>query len=259
MEEEPYTISASKISCFKKCRRDFELTYIEGLEPAQKHSTLAIGSKYHEDLEQYLLGKITSSDNYLVQAFINHIDISSWEDITTEEYKNSGLSHDIRLNSITDAKTSVNKRRYIVEHKTTSQKIDEQLEYDLQWDDQIPIYCGLEETYDVLYTVIKKCTLRLKKNQTEAEFFKERVNWYKTDTESKIRCFKFPVSKERVTKHREETLELARHMRDTKLFYRNKTACNMFGGCKHKSYCLTHQKGELPLGCVRNKYYKGEE
>jgi len=251
-----FTISASKLSTYKSCRRAYWFRYIEGIDPAKRSPALRIGSEYHEEVEKYLNGEISSSENYLVQAFIENIDISQWKDTITEEPKNSGLSHNIRLNSITDAKTTVENKRHLVEHKTTSLKIDGQYEYDLQWDDQIPIYCGVENLYDVLYTVIKKCTLKLKKNQTEEEFFKERVAWYKKDTESKIRCFKFPVSRERVEEHKKEVIAMAEMMRDTEFFYKNKGACSSYGGCEHKSYCLTHKKGELPLGCVRNKYYK---
>lgn len=255
-----FEISASKLRAFKDCPRKFWLTYKEGLEPIEKPDALRIGSEYHEELEKYLKGEITSSDNYLVQAFINHIDISGWSDIETELPLKEKLSHGIQLNAIIDAKTTFDKRRHLVEHKSTSGAIDEQYQHELQWDDQIPLYCGATGINNILYTVIRKCTLRLKKNQTEEEFFQERVDWYKKDTESKIKCFAFVVGQGQIDACKKEAIAIAKLIRSNKVWYKNHNACNRFGKCHHKGYCLTHRNGELPpLGCERNRYYKGEE
>lgn len=253
-----FEVSASKIKAFCECPRKYELTYREGLDSQNKSEALAIGSEYHEELEKYLKGEIKSSDNYLVQAFINHIDISGWSNIEAEIPLKYKLSHGIQLNAVIDAKATVDNKRYIIEHKTTGGKIDSQYEYELQWDVQLPLYCEATGINNVLYTVIKKCTLRLKKNQTEREFFKERVDWYKTDTESKIRCFAFVVGQGQIDKCKKETIEIAKMIRSNKLWYKNHNACSRFSGCQHKSYCLTHTPGKLPLGCERNRYYKGD-
>jgi len=254
-----FEISASKLKCFCECPRKYEMTYLEGLDPQEKSAALQIGSDYHEELERYLQGEITSSDNYLVQAFIENINTSGWNDIETETPLQYKLSHGIQLNAVIDAKATVDKKRYIIEHKTTSSKVDSQYEYELQWDVQLPLYCDATGINNVLYTVIKKCTLKLKKNQTEEEFFKERVDWYKKDTETKIKCFAFVVGQGQIDKCKEETIAIAKMIRSNKLWYKNHNACGRWSGCQHKNYCLTHTPGALPLGCERNRYYKGEE
>jgi len=251
-----FEISASKLKTFKECPRKFWLTYREGIDPQQKHPALQIGTEYHEELEKYLKGEITSSDNYLVQAFINHIDISGWSNTETETPLKYKMSHGIQLNAVLDAKTTFDNKRYLVEHKSTSGKIDAQYEYELNWDDQVPLYCGATGINNVLYTVIKKCTLRLKKNQTEAEFHQERIDWYKKDTETKIRCFNFVVGQGQIDTCIAETIEIAKLIRSNKIWYKNHNACSRFGGCQHKTYCLTHTPGHLPFNCERNRYYK---
>lgn len=265
MSNKTFEISASKLRCFCECPRKYELTYIEGIDPQEKAEALAIGSEYHEELERYLQGEITSSDNYLVQAFINHIDISGWSDIETETPLQYKLSHGIQLNAVLDAKATVDNKRYLIEHKSTSGIIDAQYEYELNWDVQVPLYCDATGINNVLYTVIKKCTLRQKKGsknispETDAEFFARRLKWYEDDTESKIRCFAFVVGQGQIDKCKKETIAIAKMMRSNKLWYKNHNACSRYSGCQHKTYCLTHTPGSLPFGCERNRYFKGDE
>ena len=276
------TVSASMIRTFKSCPKKFWYHYVQGISPAEKSEALEIGTNYHEEVADYLnyrkqnqsnepmLFEKVSQNDYLAQAFIEHIDVSEWEVKDVEKDFLINLAHGIKLRGSIDAIVEVNGKPFLVEHKTVSNstKIDESYEVDLGFDDQIPIYCGATGIYNILYTVIKKCGLKQKKikdpvtgesrMETDEEFHQRRLQWYREDTESKIRCFHIRRLEEEVASHKAEIAELARMMRSQKIFYRNKGACSIFG-CEHKDYCLDYVPGSLPIGCVRNEYFKGDK
>jgi hypothetical protein len=246
MSNKKITLSASRIATYKLCNMKYYYGYVEGWKKEESSEAQKIGSDYHARLESFLNGELVEH-NYLSKTFVDYIDTSNWNVIETEREFNVPLAHGVSLHGFVDGIVEVDGKKYILEHKTTSSKIDYNYEDDLRWDDQIPIYCHATGIYDVLYTVIKKCTLRQgkpsKKNpegESDEAFYQRKMDWYADKTDEKIRIFKFRRLEEEVAECRDLLVDLAKEMRGRKTFHRNKFACNVFGTCEFKSNCLNY-------------------
>ncbi len=251
MNNKLFKLSASKLSTYKSCPKKYWYSYIMGLIPEKKPEALQIGTDYHAEVERYLKGEITSSDNYLVQAFIENIDVSGWEILETEKSFNESIGHGLYNNGIVDGIIRIDGKKYLLEHKTTSEKVNETYEYNLKWDDQIPIYCGATGIYNVMYTAIYKNKLKQGGKETDEDYFRRRVDWYKDGTENKIRCFVIRRLESEVGDCRKELSAMAKRIRSEKIFYRNKMACRF--GCPHKEYCLNYIPGSIPVGMKKKE------
>ena len=134
---------------------------------------------------------------------------------------------------------------YIVEHKTTGMDITEQYEYNLLWDEQILAYMLMTGMRKVWYTVCRKPTIRIKKNESEEEFFERMVAWYDEDTDSKIRLLEIERTDEEVEQFRQDLEVIKATIQEAvqdKNFYKNTCHCNMYGRrCEYSSICLNYQ------------------
>lgn len=252
MNNKTVVLSASKIRAYKNCQQRYWFKYIEGIEEDVKADALIEGSNYHKNLEQHLTGEIVENHTYLSKAFLEHVDTSNWKVIAIEKKFKIKIAHGIYIEGIVDGIVEIDGEKYLLEHKTTSKTLDEAYVDELRWDDQIPIYCFATGIYKVLYTSIKKNTLR-QKDQTEEEWFKERVDWYNKDTESKIRVDTFRRMKEDVKDCKEKLIDLAKEIRGRKTFHRNRDACMRPGKCPYRDICFDY-KPETIVGFVKNKY-----
>jgi hypothetical protein len=98
---------------------------------------------------------------------------------------------------------------------------------------------SLTGLYKVYYTVCKKPTIRIKKDETEEEFFNRMVAWYDDDTEHKIRVFTVERTPEEVEQFEKEFTEICDTISTTKNIYRNTCNCNVWGRrCEYSSICL---------------------
>ena len=237
-------LSINSIKCFKACRREYELKYIDGLEPVEKPDALQVGTNYHEKLEELnSTGKFDDSDHSkesaMATAYKKYIypnfSIAEAEKWYEKEIPGLPEMHLIgRVDGITEGGE-------LVEHKSTGQEITEEYEYNLQWDEQILAYMWMTGARKVWYTVCRKPTIRQKKNESDEEFFHRMVEWYDTDTDSKIRLLELTRTDAEVQKFEEDLKEIAGLMNECNCYYRNVQHCNCWGRrCEYSSVCLNY-------------------
>lgn len=240
--------SISRIKLFKSCRRAYQFRYIEGLVPVEKADALAIGSNYHEKIEElYKTGQFDCSDlskeSAMATAYMKyiypHFDVKASEEwIRKEDFigRADGIASDGRL----------------VEHKTTSGDIGEEYEYDLQWDEQILMYMWLTGAREIYYTVCRKPTIRQKKGESDEDFFERMVEWYDEDTESKIRYFIVSRTDEEIEEFEKQLHAMKEEMDHTKNYYRNSGYCNCWGRwCEYSSICLNYDPNQEYVGFTK--------
>ena len=149
---------------------------MENLEPIQKAEALETGSNYHSLLEE--LNKTGnfesdySKESAMVTAYKKYI-YPHFKVTEAEKYVEYDLGNGDTLIGFVDGVTD---NGYIVEHKTTSQEITEQYEYNLLWDEQILAYMLLTGMRKVWYTVCRKPTIRQKGHGQQNKAFGNRKN-----------------------------------------------------------------------------------
>lgn len=249
-------ISVSRLKTFKACRRMYELKYIHNLEPVQTPEALETGLSYHQKIEElYKTGDVDVSDlskeSAMVKAYQKYIyPHFKMQDVECEFRYELGDDNVLigRMDGMSD--TGV-----LVEHKTTSMEITEKYEYDLQWDEQLLAYMLISGTRMVYYTVCRKPTIRLKKGETEEEFFNRMVEWYDTDTDSKIRVLEIMRSDEEVEAFKQELLATLEDMKSCKHFYKNTLHCFRFGRqCEYAGVCLFYDPAQEYIEFTRKEH-----
>ena len=144
---------------------------------------------------------------------------------------------------------------YIVEHKTTSQDIlpGGEYEYNLLWDEQVLAYMSLTGLRKVYYTVCKKPTIRLKKDETDEEFYQRMLEWYDADTEQKIRVFVVERTDAEVKQFEKDFEEICAQMQEG-VIYRNTCHCNSWGRkCEYASVCLHYDPEQQYVEYVKKE------
>ena len=218
---------------------------MEMLEPIQKAEALETGSNYHKLLETLnTTGEIESGytkEIAMATAYRKYI-YPKFKVSEAEKWLEYDLGNGDKFVGIADG---IANDGHIVEHKTTSQEITEQYEYNLLWDEQILAYMLLTGMRKVWYTVCRKPTIRQKKNETDDEFFERMVEWYDEDTESKIRLLEIERTDNEVEEFRQSLEQIKATMQEAEMdnnFYKNTCHCNVWGRrCEYSSICLNYQ------------------
>lgn len=234
--------SISQIKLFKACRRSWYLKYRENLVPVKPAEALETGRSYHAYIEalekgESIDGEVTK-EAAMARAFEKYI-LPKLKVVETEKY----LEKEIGSHTLIGYVDGIAEDGNIIEHKSTSLDIVEggEYEYNLLWDEQILAYMSLTGKRKVYYTVCKKPTIRLKKDETEGEFYNRVVAWYDVDTEQKIRMFTIERTDEEVAAFEEDFREICDAMADSYPIYRNTCYCNMWGRrCEYSSICLNY-------------------
>lgn len=252
-------LSISKIKAFKSCRRLYELKYIEGLRPVQKAEALEIGSNYHKLLELLnsgtpLAGNPDFDGDYskelaMARAYEKFI-YPKFHVVAAEKALEYDLGDGDKLVGIADG---IADDGHIVEHKSYGGTDSmEQYEYNLLWDEQILAYMLMTEMRSVWYTVCRKPNIRLKKDETEEQFFYRMLDWYETDTDSKIRLFDIERTDSEVEEFRQNLLCICAEMKGAQDMYRNTCHCNMYGRrCEYSSVCLHYDPAQEYIEFVK--------
>ncbi len=241
-------VSASKIKTFKACRRAYQLKYIYDVVPVESSEALTVGKDYHSKIEALYKGEHETEYDFskteaMFQAYKKyifpyvHIAADKVEVEISDKISVGELSVDIvgRLDGIAEDGA-------LVEHKTVSAEINEQYEYDLAWDEQLLMYMLLTGARKCYYTVCRKPTIRLRKGETEEEFFWRMVAWYDEDTDSKIRLLKVERTDEDIRAFKAELDDILSEMsfceEFTKHFYKNSLHCFRYGRrCEYAEIC----------------------
>lgn len=218
---------------------------MEMLEPIQKAEALKMGSNYHKLLETLnTTGEIESGYTKkiaMATAYQKYI-YPQFKVSEAEKWLEYDLGNGDKFVGIADG---IANDGHIVEHKTTSQEITEQYEYNLLWDEQILAYMLLTGMRKVWYTVCRKPTIRQKRNETDEEFFERMVAWYDEDTESKIKLLEIERTDNEVEEFRQSLEEIKATIQEAEInrnFYKNTCHCNVWGRrCEYSSICLNYQ------------------
>lgn len=257
-------VSVSRIKAFKACKKLYELKYIEHLEPVKTPEALETGKNYHELLEWLnkegdLFGveEDYSKEQAMAAAYWKYI-YPKFKVVEAEKWLEYDLGNGDKLVGVVDA---IAEDGHIVEHKSTGLDITEQYEYNLLWDEQILAYMLMTGKRKVWYTVCRKPTIRQKQNESDEDFFHRMVEWYDTDTDSKIRLLEIERTDKEVAEFEDELMLMVDDMRHTGHFYRNTCHCNMWGRrCEYSSVCLNYDPSQEYVEFVKGeKDYEPKE
>lgn len=239
--------SISQIKQFKTCRQSYFFKYIEGLEPVEKAEPLQIGSNYHALIERlYEVGDLDIEEDYskeraMAIAYGKYI-YPKVKVAKTEEWFEYPLNDSDSLIGRVDG---IAEDGMLVEHKTTGSEINPQYEYNLMWDEQILAYMLAYGVNKMYYTVVRKPTIRQKKNESEEEFFERMIEWYGEDTDKKIALILVERTDEEIEAFKESLTNICSEMEQTNHYYRNCSWCNVWGRrCEYSSICLNYDPNE---------------
>lgn len=261
-----YSFSVSRMKLFEACRMAYKFKYIEGLEPVQKADALQTGLNYHAKLEElYKTGEVVvenfDKETAMALAYQKYIYPQFKVNAVEEsfEYDLGGYKLIGRVDGIAEDGR-------LVEHKTTSMDLGPggEYEYNLQWDQQILAYMLAKNIRSMWYTVIKKPNIRLKKNETDEEFFDRMVAWYDEDTDSKIMLLEVTRTDQEIEEFRKYSKIMAEMMANAEahpdaLIYRNPAHCNCWGRrCEYSSICLNYDPQQQYIEFTRRDEQEGK-
>lgn len=245
-------LSASKIKCYKSCKRAYFFKYIEELVPVQDAEPLVAGKTYHSMIENlYKTGgvEVDVENNPKISAMAAAYEKYIYPQFkvkAAEEWFEYNLTDNVQLVGRFDG---IAEDGLVVEHKTTSADVDDEYIYNLQWDEQILTYMLVSGKNEMYYTVCKKPTIRQKQNETAEEYYERCCAWYAEDTDKKIRIIKVTRSEKEVKAYKTALKYIAKDMqKDEKskkpkeyTFYRNCSNCTAYGRkCEYASICLDY-------------------
>lgn len=245
-------LSISSIRLFKACRRAYELQKVYGVEPVQKSDALETGSNYHEYIENlHKTGEVpelSTKETAMAIAYAKYIypNMPKFEPEVKFE-KPIGRGNVV----IGRADGIVVDEKAIVEHKTTSLNLDE-FENNLQWDEQLLTYFLATGARKAYYTVIKKPTIRQKKDESDYEFAQRCLDWYDEDTNEKIRQFTVSKTDEEVQEYKKYLSKIFSEIKRANRkgnYYRNTCHCNSWGiRCEYSPICLNYDPTQEYVG-----------
>lgn len=248
-------VSVSKVKLFKACRRAYELRYIENLVPKVKADALVIGGNYHQKLEDlYNKGDFDvepNKESAMALAYKKYI-YPQFEVAEAEKDFEFDLGGGDMLVGRIDA---IAKDGSIVEHKTTGATNLEEYEYSLMWDEQLLAYMLVTNARNVYYTIIRKPNIRLKKDETEEEFFERMVAWYDEDTDQKIKLVVLTKTDDEVWEYYQSLKAMLDEMKAGRI-YRNTCHCDRMGmRCEYSGICLEKQLADEYVDYERREEY----
>lgn len=258
-------ISSSKVKTYKACHKLYFFKYIEELTPEATPQTLTDGLNYHAGVEAISRGETPNIDienepkiSAMISAYEKYIKPAitvSQAEVPFELKLTSNVTLVGRFDGLTDSGV-------VVEHKTTSNDLDDEYLFDLRWDEQVLNYMLASGKNIVIYTVCKKPTIRQKQNETAEEYYNRCLDWYAEDTERRIGVTIVQREAEELAEQKKQLINIAHEMarRESrkdkeKAFYRNPNYCGQYGRrCEFASICLDYNPQFLPCG-----FKKGEE
>ena len=242
-------VSVSSLKCFKSCRRMYWLKYTEGLEPVQKPEAIETGANYHKKIEEiYKNGYCTVDDNSKESAMALAYEKFIYPQFkmkSVEDWFEYDVGNDIVLVGRTDG---ISEDGCLVEHKTTSSELEE-YEFGLQWDEQILAYMLAKGMRKIYYTIIRKPTIRQKKNESDEEFFDRMCQWYNEDTDKKIKVIEIVRTDEEVERFKNDLMvacdDIIKNGEIEDRCYKNTMNCTKWGRmCDYAPVCLNYDRSQ---------------
>ena len=249
--------SISKIRLFKSCRRAYELRYVEGLAPVEVSDALETGRSYHDKLEElYRDGSFDESDLSKASAMAR-----AYEKYIYPKFKIESVEEPFEFkvcpeHTIVGRVDGIADGEILVEHKTTSNDLDG-YEFDLEWDEQIPCYMLAYGIRTMIYTLVKKPTIRQKKNESDEEFYQRMVEWYDDDTYSKIRFITVTRTAEELAEFRKDLIMMCDEMERAEAsgrLYKNPAYCHHWNTlCEYAQICNNYDPSETYINFERRE------
>lgn len=251
--------SYSKIQCYKSCRRLFELKYIYNVQSTAKIDALERGTSYHDKVEKLLRGEDFEIDepksSAMAMAFKEYI-LPQLRPVAEEEWFNYETQFGDKFVGRIDA---LSEDGAIIEHKTTSGEIDEEYWYSRDIDEQLMTYMYAYKTRKAYYTVCRTPTIRLKKDESDEEFYQRCLDWYKDDTERKIAMRVIYHTDEEIDAFIAEQALTIKEMNECKLFYKNQSYCTKWNRmCEYAPICQHYDPNQTYVGFEKREEKKDE-
>lgn len=246
--------SYSRLQTYKSCRRLYELKYIYNVQSTAKIEALERGTSYHEKVEKLLRGEEFEYDepksSAMAIAFKKYI-LPQLQPVVQEEWFTYETKFGDKFVGRIDA---LNADGAIIEHKTTGGDIDEEYWYTRDLDEQLMTYMYAYKTRKAYYTVCKTPSIRLKKNETDEEFFQRCVEWFDEDTEQKIAMRVIYHTDEEIESYINEQALTIKEMNDCRLFYKNQNYCTKWGRmCEYAPICQHYDPNQTYVGFERKE------
>lgn len=255
------TLTASKLRSFKSCPKKYFFEYVECLKRTDVPEALSIGSSYHANLEKLFSGQTleppTDLPGAMAEAFDKYIPWRDWNIRDVEKEYRVKLAPGIYLAGKIDA---ICENGIPIEHKSSGSKPDEKYRERLFLDDQVSCYLTalslIRKTpvTHIVYTVCQKpSSLRLRKGETEEEFFERQRRWYDENPEEKVTAFTVVRAAEELEEFRQELIYMGRSLQQgRKVWYRNPMACAIGSRCGFADICQDYDPDCL-VGYVKKE------
>lgn len=241
--------SYSRLQTYKSCRRLYELKYIYDVQSTAKIEALERGTSYHEKVERILRGEKYEYDDpkttAMAMAFETYI-LPRLNPVKTEEW----LSYETKFgDKFIGRVDAINADGAIIEHKTTSGEINEEYWYTRDLDEQLMFYMYVAGTQKAYYTVCRTPSIRMKKDETEDEYFQRCTEWYQEGTEGKIAMREIYHTPEEINAFIAEQELVIKEMNECKLFYKNQNYCTKWGRmCEYAPICQHYDPSQIYVG-----------
>lgn len=251
-------LTASMVRSFKQCPRRYELEYGYSLSPVQAADALTIGTNYHSKVEAILTGNEWDENGVsggMANAFHRYVPWRQWDLAGVEQEFRIRIKRGLYLKGKMDAVLTDGTP---IEHKTFGGGDWDKYANHLAWDDQATLYMLAAGTTRLIYTVCKKPTIRMRRDETREDFENRCWHWYDPDEggADKIRVFNVVRVRNELHDAAEQLIELAKTIKRGN-FYRNPQACALVS-CPFESICLTY-RGEIePVGHAPIGYKRRE-
>jgi len=248
-------VSNNSVQTFKRCRRMWELTYKYNLKPVSIAPALETGLTYHDKVESIVKTGDFKRDcdpktNAMALAFQKYIYPKLRERFDPEvwfEYKTRGG------NTVVGRYDGVGET-FILEHKTTSGKVDGAYWTALELDEQVLTYMMTSGKRKCFYTVCQRPTIRMSKNETVEDFQERCVRWFDTDTDSKIGYQVLTHAPEEIHMFEAELDKMCQEIEHCDNFYRNTNHCMRWGRpCEFMPICRHYDPSKTYIGFERRE------
>jgi len=293
-------MSHSKKSTWKTCRRKFWLQYGQGLSKREQPTYFVFGRIFHEEIERFYLKGRKCKESLLVKRVTKRIEreLKSGEGLTpayvdalwkmhatlcgmirgyARTYKKKDRVYTVdatewtfnvpventlwSYTGIVDLKATKKKKKYLWDHKTTSQ-MDSKSVLKMSIDKQLMGYAYAEKITTgkapdyVMYNIIKKPGIRLKKDESDDQFLARVEDEYLSDPNKYFHREVIKVSNDKIKEFEEDFRQVTADIEDTiknGRWYQDESRCLEYGGCPFLELC-TGKMCESTMGLYQRGF-----
>lgn len=169
------TVSNSELTCYQRCPKEWEYRYVHKRQAKKESEPLSIGTRIHKTLATGDATGLKPIERAMVRAYVppEHV-------YARDVFFLVPIANDVAITGELDSVIELDGRRVVHEIKTTSKDITPGSYY---WRHVVHInpqatmyllaaeHLGLDPSF-VVWDVLRKPALRLKKNESETEFEK---------------------------------------------------------------------------------------